>query len=329
MRKLQSSRFDPAGSLDSRAGEPRLAPLWANFLAAIIRRMPRGRYRLTHWIGRGLELTFVARMPKELGGCQFYCVLRDEISREVFFSGCYDPQQIACLRDILRPGMTFVDVGANWGLFTLMAAQLVGKEGRVAAIEADPRVFWKLKSNVERNQLENTELFDVAVADREDQMILAGYDELSDNHGVSRLVDKDSNATTKFSVRCRPLDRLLDESAMSTVDLLKIDVEGAEDLVLAGMDSGLRQHRYRCILLELHPAQLAERGRRASDIINAMLDYGYKGWTLDYSPSTMRKAYYSRTLHFSEFLGALDRTVIEQHRHTIWKLPDGVNFIQP
>ena len=276
---------------------------------------------MAHWFGRGSDLAFIAKMPKQLGGCQFYCSLRDEISREVFFAGTYDPQESAFLRDILCPGMTFVDVGANWGLFTLMAAQLVGKEGRVLAIEADPRVFQELKSNVEYNQLPQIQIVDVAVADREGQMVLAGHDESSSNHGVSRLVSEGSSTATKFTVRSRPLDSVLDDAGVDAVDLLKIDVEGAEDMVLAGMEDGLKSGRYQRVLLEVHPALLAERGRALPEIMDAMTTHGYSGWALDYSAEMVRKAYYHPALHSSNFLLPMELATVEQGRHTIWLLP--------
>jgi hypothetical protein len=59
-----------------------------------------------------------------------------------------------------------------------------------------------------------------------------------------------------------------------------------------------------------------------------MLAHGYEGWTLDYSPSMVRKAYYSHKLHFSEFIAPLDPILIEQGRHTIWMSPKMVKLIQ-
>src|SRR5882757_7062010 len=121
--------------------EPEPAPLWANVLAGVLRRMPAGKYRAIHRLCNGREREFIARMPRELGGFRFHCSFLDEIARSVFFAGCYEAQESAFVRGWLRPGMTFVDTGANWGLFTLLAASLVGPSGRVIALEPDPRVF--------------------------------------------------------------------------------------------------------------------------------------------------------------------------------------------
>ena len=78
----------------------------------------------------------------------------------------------------------------------------------------------------------------------------------------------------------RSLDDLLDESGLDKVDLIKIDIEGGEALALAGMSAGLRRGRYRRLLLELHPVQLAEHGTSPGAIIEGLLEMGYRGWVV-------------------------------------------------
>ena len=70
------------------------------------------------------------RLPWDAGGYWFECDPRDAIAREVCFTGRYEPQETALVRTILRPGMSFVDVGANWGYFTLLAAWLEWSDSR-------------------------------------------------------------------------------------------------------------------------------------------------------------------------------------------------------
>jgi FkbM family methyltransferase len=306
--------------------DPHPGPNWLNLVAKLIRHMPVGRYSLISWLRRGPQKTFLVSTPRVLGGDTLQFSFRDPIGRQVFLGGCYEPQESACVRDILRPGMTFVDVGANWGFFTQMAAHLVGSSGRVVAIEADPRVFVRLKQNVARNHLKHVQVFDIAVADRNGELTLAGHDEAEGNPGISRLIEIGSPQPLTFSVQSRRLDSLLDEAGLDHVDLVKIDVEGAEDLVLTGMDEGLISHRYRSIVLEIHPLQLSERGHTTSEILDVLKGRGYRGYVLDYSKA-LRKAYYKPWLHSSEFLLPLERVEMtalqcvqpnETHLHTIW-----------
>ncbi len=300
------------------------APIWADIAASITRRLPVGKSRLIEWLCRGSDRRFLGKMAAELGGHSFDCCLRDRLARDVFFAGCFAAQEIAFVRAVLRPGMTFVDVGANWGLFTLVAAHLVGKSGRIVALEPDPRILAKLRSNVDRNNLSQVEVFGFAVADREANLTLAAHDHGSDNWGISRLVAHNPTAQKTFTVTSRRLDLLLDEAGLQVADLTKIDVEGAEDMVLAGMDAGLKSYRYRRILLELHPQELAERHRTAHQVAHILLAKGYKGYVFDYSQETIRKAYYNPWLPFSEFvrpLDQLDRWLGNSSTRTVWLAP--------
>jgi FkbM family methyltransferase len=266
-------------------------------------------------------------MAKELGGYEFDCCLRDMFARQVFFAGCSSPQEISFLRGVLQPGMTFVDVGANWGLFTLTASYRVGSQGRVVALEPDPRIFRMLRSNVERNRLKQVQIFEVAAADRDSELTLAAHDPDGENWAISRLVDSRATQQPTFQVASRRLDHLLDEMGTTTVDLVKIDVEGAEDLVLVGMDAGLTGLRYRCILLEMHPVQLGQRGRTLRSITDALVAKGYRGYSLDHSPQASRRAYYHPWLDFSNFIQSLEQGMSHGQPHTIWLSPGEKDFL--
>jgi FkbM family methyltransferase len=303
------------------------APAWANALASVTRRLPRAKSTVIDWICRGSDARFLGKMTAELGGYLFDCCLRDMIARHVFFAGCYAAQEVAVLRGVLQPGMTFVDVGADWGLMTLVASHLVGSPGRILALEPDPRAFKKLTRNLERNRLSQVRAFEIAAADNDAELILAGYDEEDEKWPTSRLVDHRSAEQNLFHVRSRQLDPLLDEAGIEAVDLIKIDVEGAEDLVLRGMEPGLTRRRYHRILLELHPLQLAERFRTERDATDLLAAKGYGGYSLDFSASAARRAYYRPWSHFSEFILPLELTRQGRTPHTLWVSPDQPDLI--
>jgi len=115
-----SSPSNVPATPDSRI--PRPMPLWVRVAAHLIQHQPRGRYRTANWLGHRSVDPFWGRLPEDLGRLFFQCDLRDHIMREVCFTGCYEPQETALLKLLLRPGMTVVDVGANWGYFSLAAA---------------------------------------------------------------------------------------------------------------------------------------------------------------------------------------------------------------
>lgn len=309
--------------------ELRPAPLWASIAATVTRRLPRGKSRIIEWIGRGSKHRFIARMPAQLGAYFFDCSLRDMVARNVFLAGCYATQEISFLRGVLQRGMTFVDVGANWGLFTLVARHLVGNEGRVLALEPDPRLFRKLKSNLERNQLHDVTVLEVAAADVDANMRLVAHDHGGGNWGVSRLAHRRPDNQSDFLVVARTLDALLDDNSLRGVDLVKIDVEGAEDLVIGGMRAGLISQRYKMILLELHPLHLAERSQQIGDITSLLLGKGYLGYSLNCGKEGVRKAYYHPWSHFSEYIMPLDKGLDVASPHTLWLSAEGMRLAFP
>jgi FkbM family methyltransferase len=285
--------------------ETQTAPAGVRLAAKMIRRLPVARYRAMEVISKRVKRPFVMKLPEEIGGLWFKCDLRDCIAREVCFNGRYEPQETSLLESILRPGMTFADIGANWGYFTLLASFLVGASGRVISLEPDPRLFAELQDNIARNQLSQTTALQVAAAHEACAMTLQGYDENGGNWGVSSLVAQAAEGATIFQATARPIDALLDEQGIDSVDLLKMDIEGAEEMALRGMSEGLRTHRYKRILLEAHPALLAEQKRATSDVLNLLIDAGYEGWNIDHSPQAIRRAAYARGLDPADYLKPL------------------------
>ena len=309
-------------NVSSSPGQLQPAPLWVRCAAGVVRRMPAARYRLMNQLARRPMSPFQAKMPDELGGYTFACDLRDSIAREVCFMGYYEPQETALLRWLLKPGMIFVDVGANWGYFTLLAAHLVGGHGRVLSLEPDPRMFRLLEQNVQMNHLTHAAALQIAAADETATLRMQGFDTEQGNWGLSRLTSEPTLASDAFEVSARPLDELLDEQGVDQVDLVKIDVEGAEDLVLRGMSRGLEEGRYRRILLEVHPGLLRQRSRDVNDVIEQLLSSGFQGWRIDHSLQATRRAAYSRAPRGEDYLAPLDPdTSWDAWPHLLWALP--------
>jgi FkbM family methyltransferase len=127
---------------------------------------------------------------------------------------------------------TFVDIGANVGLYSLFVASRGGARARILAAEPQPGIVDRLRFNVQANAGFDFQVATVAVADREGQIEL-----LIDNRdsGGTRLnnglVQADGSETVR--VQCRPLAAILRDAGITAIDALKIDIEGAEDLALA------------------------------------------------------------------------------------------------
>ncbi len=298
-------------------------PAWVRLAATIIRRLPAGRYRAINYICRQSIAPFICSLGITNNRMCFICDLRDGIACEACFAGYYEPQETALVLNLLRPGMCFVDVGANWGYFTLLGADLVGPSGQVVSFEPHPVLFSLLKANLTLNELAWVTRLQVAVADTDGTMNLAGFDETTTNWGISRLMERPNSNGSNFCVRTGLLERFLNDRNIAQVDLLKMDIEGAEVLVLPTMAEGLSRARYKHILLELHPTALEDRGILPQSIYNSLLRCGYRGWRVDHSAAGFRRAAYHLPACPAEFLVPLDlESPLDSWPHALFVAPN-------
>ena len=128
------------------------------------------------------------------------------------------------------PGDVVVDAGAGIGTETFVFSQLVGPRGKVIAFEPHPGVFTRLERLCRLSRLDNVVLFDVALGDRPTTALI---DDL-ETGSASIVAD-----TGTLPVRVETLDRILDELGVARVDLLKMNIEGAETNALSGFSRGL------------------------------------------------------------------------------------------
>jgi FkbM family methyltransferase len=261
-------------------------PAGARAFRTVLRLLRRGRYSLLA-SGAQRHGRFVARLARDLGGVRFHCDLADEIAREACMTGYYEPPVTRLFQAYVPPGAIVVDAGANWGYFTLLAAHAAGATGRVIALEPDPRQFASLEANVALNGFTWVTPLRAAAASEAGRLTLSGYGEDERNRGVSRI-EAGPGGGPRFDVEAISIDEVTDP--YSSIDLVKIDVEGAEDLVLKGMARGLAARRYKAIVLELHPRLLRERGIDAASVNATLAAHGYRAATIDLSPAAYRRA---------------------------------------
>jgi FkbM family methyltransferase len=215
--------------------------------------------------------------------------LRDVIAREVCYVGCYEPPESALVLSLLEPGATFIDVGANWGYFTLIAASAIGPSGRVISLEPDPRLLPILRENLAENGFDNVTALALAAHETDGEAALVGYREGEGNFGVSRLAPAASSERS-FAVKTRTLDSLLRELRIPNVDLLKMDIEGGEGFALRGLARSLASGVVRRVLVELHPDHLAAHGETVESAVQPLVDAGLDPWVVDHSPAAYRGA---------------------------------------
>jgi FkbM family methyltransferase len=174
----------------------------------------------------------------------------------------------------LRPGSTFVDLGANEGYFTVIGARLVGPTGRVLAVEPQKRLLPIIAENLTRNGLHNVTVLDIAIGGCEGQQEL--YLTSDTNTGASGLSRSERLTLAAQRVRVRRLEDVLREQEIYRVDFMKIDIEGSEYEAILASPEVFRRQRVAVLGMELHPALLASRGKNAADLMKFLADCGYR-----------------------------------------------------
>ncbi|MFJ6075805.1 FkbM family methyltransferase [Streptomyces sp. NPDC093065] len=220
-------------------------------------------------------------------GDRFAVDTQDLIQRYLYLFGAWEPHLTGWLRRRLRPGDCFVDVGANIGVFSVLAARLVGERGRVVAIEASPDLHRRLEGNARLNGLGNLRALNAAVSDRARTLTFTLAS--SRNTGANSIVPYDGPVESGFEAAARPLPELLDPVEIATARVIKIDVEGAEGSVVRGLAPVLGALRPDAeITVEVAPERMARLGDRADELLGAMRNAGFHAYRLanDYAPGS-------------------------------------------
>lgn len=177
---------------------------------------------------------------------------------------------VAALRQFVPAGATVIDVGANIGFFTTRFARWVGPQGRVIAIEPERQNFLSLRRRIARARLESVvECVEAAAADRVGEARLA----LNPFHPGDHRI-----AETGERVRTVTIDGLMADTD-SGVSLIKIDVQGAEDIVLSGARATLAADRP-ALFIEVDDVALREFGSSARELVDSIIKLGYSAHTL-------------------------------------------------
>ncbi len=211
---------------------------------------------------------------------------RDILQQYLYYFGVWEPEATAFLNNCLKPGDTFIDVGANIGYFSLLAAKNVGPNGRVIAVEASPVVYQHLVGNVNLNQARQIRTLNVAAAAEKGTVALYCGQEC--NCGATSVVCGESDVVIA-EVHAAPLTDLISDDEWNNARLVKIDVEGAEVGVIRGLGPLIERGRSdREYLIEIHPAQLRRLGHSPAEVLRTFHDAGYHAYTIgnDYEPAT-------------------------------------------
>ncbi|MGO4705841.1 FkbM family methyltransferase [Microvirga sp. 2MCAF38] len=149
--------------------------------------------------------------------------------RILFTPQFFDPKELAILESRIKDGFTFVDIGANVGGYTLFVAARAGNKAKIVAIEPQPDIFDRLSYNISQNPFGTVKAIACAIADKAGELTL--FLDPS-NQGESSVKIVGPNQSKAIRVPAITLLDLIHQEGFSHVDAVKLDVEGAEDLIL-------------------------------------------------------------------------------------------------
>lgn len=213
------------------------------------------------------------------------CELPDMIQTYLALFGIWEPDVTAFVIRRLQKGDTVIDVGANVGYFTLLAAQRVQPSGRVVAIEASHEIFETLVHHVALNEfVDCVRTINVAASDTEGKLEV--YRGPLHNRGLTST-RQHRGMKSDHIVSAKPLQQLLSDEELRAARLIKIDVEGGEDAVLSGLVACVdRLNPEAEILVELSPIWWDDPDKTPHDVLRPLLDAGFRAYEIpnDYWP---------------------------------------------
>jgi FkbM family methyltransferase len=202
-------------------------------------------------------------------GVRFECDLNDHVGRHIYYS-IFERRDALRLSRIVKPGHTIIDAGANIGYYSLLFAKWLKGSGSVHAFEPFPSTAQSFLRNLQLNPgLERTvRLHQIALSDQSGTVSMDVPD--AANCGCNYIAMNSPGV-----IRTMKLDEFVAEHGINRLDLLKIDIEGAEVSLLQGAELTLKRLRP-VIMIEINPSALRRFGQTAADIVTILGSHRYR-----------------------------------------------------
>lgn len=202
----------------------------------------------------------------------------DSVLSKLIYDG-FESIEISYIKNKLKEGDIFIDIGANIGLFSIIASEVVGPKGKVISFEPSPITFKRLKENCELNNINNIDIRNIGLSDKDGKLDFyisdSGYDAWN-----SFAKSHDNKLQKKIQVPVSTLDQELKMIETKNVALIKIDVEGWEKFVLLG---GLKflEENSPTLLVEFTEQNTFNAGYWVHDIFSILENIGYKWYRIN------------------------------------------------
>jgi FkbM family methyltransferase len=254
--------------------------------------------------------------------------LSQAVEREFYFLGYHYERDLQLLLDaILRPGDTFIDVGANLGFVTLHAASRVGPGGRVIAFEPQSACCARIARLIDINQIKHIEIHNVGLSDKPGELTLklpGGISALA-TFAWDESVDGPEVSNTAL-VQLLVADDVVRDRIIGNL-MIKIDVEGFELFVIRGLDETIRRHRPP-MFIEMQPSNLRRAGVTVEQIFEFFHERNYRGHVVTVTGRWKYRRVRLRAMASADDLyeGQAELKLSGSEQNVLWLPADGSRF---
>tara|TARA_B110000003_G_scaffold164780_1_gene164722 strand:+ start:8002 stop:8955 length:954 start_codon:yes stop_codon:yes gene_type:complete len=183
----------------------------------------------------------------------------------------FETQKINLIRQVLFPGDKFIDIGCSFGLFSLIASEIVGTKGEVLAFDPSSTAIKTLNINSKINGFENIRTHNIALGNSDNLIQFFGQ-----NYGGTIIKDNPQYETSVGrEIEMKKLDSILSLNDLQNLKFIKIDAEGAELEILKGAENILKNSKDLVITIELGEMMLTAAGSSIEEVVNFLISLGY------------------------------------------------------
>ncbi len=198
-----------------------------------------------------------------------------EALQHMLLVGCvWERDEVELFKKVVKEGSVVVDLGAHIGYYTLLAARLVGRAGRVFALEPEPDNYALLVKNVEVNGYDNVVAVRKAVASRSGVGRLFLTERGPGRAKLSQSLVDLGLGRASITVETVTLDEFL-QGNDTGIDFIKMDIEGGETAALLGMDRVIRENEDLKMIVELLPMGITKAGSSVAEFLRKLTEYGF------------------------------------------------------
>jgi len=195
-------------------------------------------------------------------------IKKNRTARLTILTGENEPSTTSIVEKEVKTGMTVLDLGANFGWFSLICSKIIGESGHVYAFEPDPHLIETLKDNLKLNNMKNVSVIPFAVSNKSDKARLS----LNDSYPTRNRLESKTLFENTIDVKTISMDEFCEQNNLK-VDFIKMDIEGSEVKAVEGMKKIILENQNIKMILEFNPKAISDVGSSPEDLVAFLEQY--------------------------------------------------------